>query len=107
MKEKSLNVKKYAAMAGVKYDRMARVLRGEIVMRLEDIALADLVLGEVSEEAQEAAERQRQRDAKAQSDAGVTAAVKKPMTLREQVEADTRTVKQQRGQRRQPPDRRL
>jgi hypothetical protein len=56
---KRLNVSGYAKEAGTNYDRLARVLRGEVVMRLEDIALADLVLGEVSEDAQERARQQQ------------------------------------------------
>lgn len=35
-------VKGLARVAGVSYDRMARVLRGDAIMRLEDIAAADL-----------------------------------------------------------------
>lgn len=37
------SVKGLATAAGVSYDRMARVLRGDAIMRLEDVAAADLV----------------------------------------------------------------
>ncbi|MBE4719863.1 hypothetical protein DAD99_17475 [Pseudarthrobacter sp. AB1] len=39
------NVRSYAKLAGVSYDRMAKVLRGEALMRLEDIADAERLLG--------------------------------------------------------------
>lgn len=34
------NLKKYAEAAGISYDRLTRVIRGEEIMRLEDIATA-------------------------------------------------------------------
>lgn len=57
--------KEFASNAGISYDRLMKVLRGEMIMRLEDIAAADLVLGEVSEFATRDAVRRRQieRDA--------------------------------------------
>ena len=42
-------LKTYVADAGVGYDRMVKVLRGSAVLRLEDIAIADVLIGEVSE----------------------------------------------------------
>lgn len=39
----------YAKAAGTGYDRLLKMLRGDVVMRLEDIAIADLILGQVSE----------------------------------------------------------
>lgn len=42
-------LKSYVADAGVGYDRMVKVLRGSAVLRLEDIAIADVLIGEVSE----------------------------------------------------------
>ena len=57
--------KEFASKSGISYDRLMKVLRGEMIMRLEDIAAADLVLGEVSEFATRDAVRRRQieRDA--------------------------------------------
>ncbi|WBM79120.1 hypothetical protein KIV56_11520 [Cryobacterium breve] len=43
------SLKAYAAASGIKYDRVLTILRGETVLRLDDIAMADLILGEVSE----------------------------------------------------------
>lgn len=42
-------LKSYAVRSRVSYDRTSKMLRGEVVMRLEDIAIADVLLGEVSE----------------------------------------------------------
>ena len=47
--DRGMSVEDYAKEAGSSYGRMSRLLRGEIVMRLEDIAVADRVLKEVSE----------------------------------------------------------
>ena len=52
--------KEFASNAGISYDRLMKVLRGEMIMRLEDIAAADLILGEVSELAIREANRRRQ-----------------------------------------------
>jgi hypothetical protein len=46
---RAVGVKEYAAAAETSYPRLLRVLRGEAILRLEDIALADLVLGDVAE----------------------------------------------------------
>ncbi|MCY7286943.1 MAG: hypothetical protein LH624_01485 [Cryobacterium sp.] len=45
-------LKTLAKLSGRSYPTLLRCLRGEVVMRLEDIAWADLVLGEISEQAQ-------------------------------------------------------
>lgn len=39
------SLRDYASFAGVKYERWGRLLRGDIVMRLEDIALAQRIFG--------------------------------------------------------------
>ncbi|WP_140425504.1 MULTISPECIES: hypothetical protein [unclassified Cryobacterium] len=43
---------------GTSYPRLLRCLRGEIVMRLDDIAWADIVLGQISEVSRQAAAAQ-------------------------------------------------
>jgi hypothetical protein len=45
LRDMGYNVRSYAKLAGVSYDRMAKVLRGEALMRLEDIADAERLLG--------------------------------------------------------------
>ena len=47
MSGKALKV--LAAKTGASYPRLLRALRGEVVLRLDDIAWADLVLGQISE----------------------------------------------------------
>jgi hypothetical protein len=47
LRDKGLNIRSYAELAGVSYDRMAKVLRGEALMRLEDVADADRLLGSI------------------------------------------------------------
>lgn len=42
-------MKSFAADAGIGYDRMAKVFRGAAILRLEDLAMADVLIGEVSE----------------------------------------------------------
>ncbi len=42
------SLKSYAREAGTSYDRLGKMLRGVIVMRLEDLATADIILGEIS-----------------------------------------------------------
>lgn len=44
LKEIGKSVRDYATMTGIGYDRIARVLRGEAVMRLEDVAQAERLL---------------------------------------------------------------
>lgn len=39
------NIRGYAELADVSYDRMAKVLRGEALMRLEDVTDAEQILG--------------------------------------------------------------
>lgn len=55
MKARGLSPKQYAVQAGTSYPRLLRLLRGEAILRLEDIALADLVLGDVIDETAAAA----------------------------------------------------
>lgn len=43
-------LKALAMASGTSYARWLRCLRGEVVMRLDDIAWADLVLGDISEQ---------------------------------------------------------
>jgi hypothetical protein len=45
LREKGYTVRSYAERAGISYDRMAKVIRGEAVMRLEDLADVELILG--------------------------------------------------------------
>ena len=40
-------LKAYARVAGTSYDRLGKMLRGVTPMRLEDIAIADVILGGV------------------------------------------------------------
>lgn len=47
LRDKGLNIRSYAELAGVSYDRMAKVLRGEALMRLEDVADAERLLGSI------------------------------------------------------------
>lgn len=47
LREKGLNIRSYAELAAVSYDRMAKVLRGEALMRLEDVADAQRLLGSI------------------------------------------------------------
>jgi hypothetical protein len=43
------NLKGYAASVDCQYDRMSKILRGALPMRLDDIAAADIELGGISE----------------------------------------------------------
>lgn len=45
LQDKGQNIRSYADLAGVSYDRMGKVLRGEALMRLEDVADAERLLG--------------------------------------------------------------
>lgn len=47
LRERGYSIRTYADMAGVGYDRMAKVLRGEALMRLEDVSDAERLLGVV------------------------------------------------------------
>ena len=50
MKEtgRGMTVKQYAGEVGSSYDRIVKIFRGETILRLEDIAAADEVVGDVS-----------------------------------------------------------
>ena len=56
-RERFGSVKNYAAAAGLRYDRLARVLRGQAVLRIDDIGVATVLLGDVHEIAHEAMKR--------------------------------------------------
>lgn len=47
LRERGYSIRTYADLAGVGYDRMAKVLRGEALMRLEDVSDAERLLGAV------------------------------------------------------------
>lgn len=44
---KGVTIREYANLTGGGYDRLAKVLRGEAIMRLEDISDAERLLGEI------------------------------------------------------------
>ncbi|WP_418606163.1 hypothetical protein [Georgenia sp. SUBG003] len=48
LRSRGLTVKDYAALAGVGYDRMLKVLRGDVLMRLEDVSDAERLLGGIT-----------------------------------------------------------
>jgi hypothetical protein len=48
LKDKRLSIRSYAELAEIGYDRMAKVLRGEAVMRLEDVSDAERLLGAIA-----------------------------------------------------------
>ncbi|TFB95733.1 MULTISPECIES: hypothetical protein [unclassified Cryobacterium] len=64
MIKKRLTLKAYARATGSSYDRIAKMLRGEIIMRLEDIANADIILDEISDYARAEASRKQNAAAK-------------------------------------------
>lgn len=45
LESKVLSIRQYAMRTGGGYDRLAKVLRGEVIMRLEDISDAERLLG--------------------------------------------------------------
>ena len=45
--EKKMKLKTYAKLSGNKYDRLSKVLRGAVLMRLEDLADAQLLLDKI------------------------------------------------------------
>lgn len=45
IRAKGMSIRDYAAQTGSGYDRMAKMLRGEAIMRLEDVADAERLLG--------------------------------------------------------------
>lgn len=47
------SIKGYATACGVSYDRMTKVLRGEALMRLDDIGQGQHLLGDLHAEAME------------------------------------------------------
>lgn len=47
LRDKELSIRSYADRAGVGYDRMGKVLRGEALMRLEDVTDAERILGDI------------------------------------------------------------
>jgi hypothetical protein len=47
-RERGYFLQEYAHHAGSSYDRMAKMLRGDVIMRLEDLTIADIVLGGIS-----------------------------------------------------------
>lgn len=59
LREKGYTIRTYAERAGISYDRMAKVYRGEAVMRLEDLADAELILGLMFSPADSAAATER------------------------------------------------
>ena len=61
---KKLSGAAYARKTGTSYDRLMKVLRGQAIMRLEDIADADLILGQISEVRLDEAERAAQAAAR-------------------------------------------
>lgn len=48
LRDKHLSIRNYAELAEIGYDRMAKVLRGEAVMRLEDVSDAERLLGAIA-----------------------------------------------------------
>lgn len=61
MGKSRMSTKAFASAASTTVQRVTRIMRGDILMRLEDLAAADLILGEVSEPSRRAAERDRTR----------------------------------------------
>jgi hypothetical protein len=47
LRDKGYSIRRYAELAGIGYDRMAKVLRGDAVMRLEDVSDAERLLGAI------------------------------------------------------------
>jgi len=48
MRERNVTVKAYASRSDTpSYDRTVKMLRGDIIMRFEDVALAEVLLGGV------------------------------------------------------------
>jgi hypothetical protein len=47
IRERNLGLAAYARKAGTSYDRATKIFRGEAIMRLEDIAMAELILGQI------------------------------------------------------------
>jgi hypothetical protein len=47
LRDMKKSVRDYSHMTGIGYDRLAKVLRGDAIMRLEDIAQAERLLGKI------------------------------------------------------------
>lgn len=47
LRERRETVAKYAEMTGTGYDRMGKMLRGDVLIKFEDIAQADRLLGRI------------------------------------------------------------
>lgn len=50
VREQYKSMNQYAQAFGVSYDRLAKVMRGDAIMRLEDIAQAERLLGNFTEQ---------------------------------------------------------
>lgn len=48
LRERRESVAKYAELTGVGYDRTSKMLRGDVLMKFEDIAQADRILGGIT-----------------------------------------------------------
>ncbi|MCY7287293.1 MAG: hypothetical protein LH624_03330 [Cryobacterium sp.] len=48
LRAQGISVRGFCAASGKTYDRMLRVLNGQMVMRLEDVAIADILLGPIA-----------------------------------------------------------
>ena|SRR5690554_4869304 len=46
--KQEITVREFCSAAGKSYDRMLRVLNGQMVMKLEDVGIAEVLLGEVA-----------------------------------------------------------
>lgn len=47
VRRKYKTLKAYADACGVPYDRLSKVMRGEVIMRFEDVVQAERILGEI------------------------------------------------------------
>jgi hypothetical protein len=75
-------LKAYARVSGTNYDRLLKLLRGEIVLRLEDIAMADLIVGTVSEIARHNANLVQQAQREKDHEEGLKEAAKRRNEIR-------------------------
>lgn len=51
IRDEQIPMNRYVTKAGDTYDRISRILRGTAIMRFEDVARADRILGNIIEEA--------------------------------------------------------
>ena len=58
MESQKVSAKAYADQTNTQYDRLVKILRGQVLMRLEDLAAADRVFGDITQFA--VTERDRQ-----------------------------------------------